>query len=636
MSDTSTPQQRVQNPPQERPLVVFDGDCGYCRRWVARGRGLLGDRVDFAPSQSVAADFPEISAEAFEQGIQFIDVEGRVWKNAEAAFRALALRPGWAWPLGAYQRIPGVAPVTEACYRVVASHRMIFSRVERWLIGTGTAPLTYGLTRWLFLRALALVYLIAFLSFWVQAEALVGSNGILPMSETLERVRDVTGFNFPTLFWLNSSDACLHAVCAAGVVGSILVFAGIFAPASLLMLWILYLSLCTVGHAFMGFQWDNLLLEVGFLAIFFAPWQLRMSPAREASPSPVLLWLFRLLSFKLMWGSGLVKIASRDGTWWPDLTAMTFHYGTQPIPNPLSWFSHNMPYGFHRFETGATLFLELVIPFLIFAPRRLRRAGAAIMAGLQVLILITGNFACFNVLTLALLLLLLDDVVFPASWRRWWKNRQPSPRPAWIRWPRRLAVGGFALVYISISTTQIWGQFNGSLARYDHASSYSGSRPVIWTYQMIRPFRSINSYGLFARMTTTRPEIIVQGSNDGTEWHDYEFRYKPGDLHRRPPQIAPHQPRLDWQMWFAALGNLERPHSRYWFFQFLECLLEDSEEVLALLETNPFPDQPPRYVRALAYDYTFTDPATRADTGAWWARTNRRVICPPTSLKDNP
>jgi hypothetical protein len=404
----------------------------------------------------------------------------------------------------------------------------------------------------------------------------------------------------------------------------------------LALLWLLYLSLCTVGHAFMGYQWDNLLLEVGFLAIFFAPLQVRMSPAGESPPSRTVLWLLRLLAFKLMWGSGLVKIASRDTTWWPDLSAMSFHYETQPIPNPLAWFAHNLPHGFHRFETGATLFLELLLPCLLFAPRRVRRLGAVALASLQVLILLTGNYTFFNLLTLTLCLILLDDAAFPARLRRWWARHPPGRRATWFEAPRRLAVGLMAVVVLSISLTQIRGQFNACLARYGHASSSPGPLYAKWMSQLSRPFRTVNAYGLFARMTTTRPEIVVQGSDDGQVWHDYEFPYKPGDLHRRPRQVAPFQPRLDWQMWFAALDDLDNPHTRFWFYSFLQCLLEGSEEVLGRLETNPFPDHPPRYVRALVYTYTFTAPPTRAQTGAWWQRTDPRVFCPPVTLPPQP
>jgi len=319
------------------------------------------------------------------------------------------------------------------------------------------------------------------------------------------------------------------------------------------------------------------------------------------------IWMFRWLLFRLIFGSGLVKLASGDPTW-RNLTALSYHYETQPIPNPIAWYMYQLPLGFHKAETLITLIVELLIPFTIFMPRIVRFVGAAVIAGLQFVILITGNYAFFNCLTIFMCILLLDDhllyhVVQP-NWT-WLRGGIPRAFPSRI-WEWTVYTISLILLFMSLFVLPV----RIGLMRYV-------PRPVLSAMRVTAPFYMVNGYGLFAIMTTERPEIIIQGSNDGQTWKDYEFKYKPGDLHRPPPFVAPHQPRLDWQMWFAAL---EGPPSPRWFRNLLIHLLDGSPEVLALFKTNPFPDHPPRFVRALVYDYEFTDFATRQSTGQWWQR----------------
>jgi hypothetical protein len=360
---------------------------------------------------------------------------------------------------------------------------------------------------------------------------------------------------------------------------SAVLLTGRFSRVCLILLFVLYLSFSSAGQDFLSFQWDALLLETGFLAIFLGR-------------TPVVVWLFRWLVFRLYFLSGAVKLLSGDPTW-RNLTALNYHFHTQPLPVRLAWYADKLPEPVLHALTFLTLAIELGAPFLIFAPRRIRMFGASLMIGLQVLILLTGNYAFFNLLTIALCLFLFDD----QAWRR-----------PFVRSPRSARIGPaiLAAIIVTLGLVHMLETFNVPLPE-----------PLPTLTRVTAPFEIVNSYGLFAVMTTTRPDIIVEGSNDGQNWAAYEFRYKPGDMDRAPRWAAPHQPRLDWQMWFAALGNYR---SSPWFMGFALRLLQNSEPVLALLEKNPYSDFPPRYVRARVYEYTFTDWATRRATGAWWQR----------------
>jgi uncharacterized membrane protein YphA (DoxX/SURF4 family) len=382
---------------------------------------------------------------------------------------------------------------------------------------------------------------------------------------------------------------------------------------------LLYLSLSTLCREFLGFQWDNLLLETGLLAVFFAPAQLWPRRARATPPSRLVLWLLRLLMFKLMFQSGCVKLLSGDSLW-RDLTALTVHYETQPLPTWLGWYAHQLPLGFQKVSCALMFVIELLAPVLIFAPRRPRILAALLLALLQVAILLTGNYTFFNGLTLLLCVPLLDDFVLRRRRPQPTSEQPDSPPRAAPRW--RLAVTiPLATVIAAVTCLQM-------LAMFRVRSTLLA--PVAAVHRWLAPFRSVNSYGLFAVMTPARPEIIIEGSNDGVTWLPYEFKHKPGDLKRRPGFVAPHQPRLDWHMWFAALGRWqEHP----WFANFCRRLLEGSPEVLALLAHNPFPEGPPRHLRATVYDYRFTTLAERRTTGHWWQRENPRVYLPPVSRR---
>ena len=432
-------------------MFVYDGNCGFCVQWVERIRAAAGDRVAFAPSQEVGGRFPQISPEQFENAVQWIGPDGDVCSGAEAALRVLAFTgPAGKLLWWAYRRLPGFSACAEACYRLVARNRRTVSTATRWLWGQDLRRAGYRTSADLFLRALAVIYLIAFLSFWVQAHGLIGARGILPIHESV-RLAAERGhpLRFPTLFWFNQSDAFIHGLCGAG---TLLAIVAALVPASallFLMLWIGYLSIVTGGGPFLSFQWDVLLLEAGLLAVFLAPWKL--SPRHRAHEPPRLVaWLFRWLLFRFIFASGVVKLTSGDATW-RDLSALTYHYQTQPLPNPLAWYAHHLPESIHVVSVAAMFTIELAVPFFIFAPRRLRIAACALLAGLQLVIALTGNYTFFNLLAAALCLWLFDDASWPKRLRAPHPGADPGPPKL-----QRLAAVPLAVLIVTLSLVYLY------------------------------------------------------------------------------------------------------------------------------------------------------------------------------------
>ncbi len=583
-----------------KPLLIFDGRCGFCRIWIDYWRQLTGSKLDYAPSQEVGPQFPQIASEKFSQSVVLVQPDGEVTEGAQAVFLTLMFAPGRRWLLWAYQHIPGVAAASEAGYRFVAAHRSFFYQVTRFTFGRQISVLRYARTEWLFLRLLAAIYLIAFASLAVQINGLAGARGILPAGRYLAAVQQSFGAKgywlVPTIFWIAHTDTFLLAACIAGVAVSVVLMLGYLERLSLVCLYVLYLSLCAAGQDFLSFQWDILLLEAGFLAIFLGR-------------SKVVVLLFRWLLFRLMFLSGAVKLLSHDASW-RNLSAMSFHYMTQPLPTPLAWYMYQLPFGFQRFSTAMVFVVELCVPFLFFGPRMWRFFAGFAMLGLQALIFATGNYTFFNLLAMALCLFLFDDAALA---------KLRLPLRARMSRTHRAAVASIAVFVLLVSGIELWEML------------WSDSPEPNPITRAVAPFDAVNTYGLFAVMTTTRHEIIVQGSNDGVTWLDYKFPFKPGDLRAAPRWVAPYQPRLDWQMWFAALSNYRNAP---WFGNFMVRLLQGSPDVLALLASNPFPSAPPRFVRAELFDYSFTDVAERRATEDWWKRRPLGLYFPAISLAE--
>ena len=469
------------------------------------------------------------------------------------------------------------------------------------------------------MRALGATFFIAFASLWLQLEGLIGRRGISPAAEFLPWAYEQLGWSayarIPTLCWISASDGFLFGLCAAGVAVSLLVVGGVAPRWSLLALWALYLSLVAVGDVFLQYQWDSLLLETAFFSIFLA--SPRLWPNRPGRSSPVALWLLRWLLFRLMFLSGAVKLASGDAAW-RNLSALRFHYWTQPLPTWTSYYANLLPDSVQVASAVVMFAIELVVPLFIFGPRLARLFAAAAIAFLQVVIAVTGNYGFFNLLALLLCLLLVDDAAAVKILPRGFAAKVAARRSAVTgRRARQTAfvIAAAFFVLVSIAETRFWrppAPFDDVLA-------------------VLQPFRSINSYGLFAVMTTRRPEILVQGSDDGHSWHDYQFKWKPGDLKAAPRFAAPHQPRLDWQMWFAALGTCA---TNPWFIRFQERLLEGSPPVVRLLAADPFPRSPPRYIRSRVYDYRFATWSQHRSSGVFWERAPLGPYCPVLALQN--
>jgi hypothetical protein len=417
-------------------------------------------------------------------------------------------------------------------------------------------------------------------------QGLLGAHGILPFRQYLKAVKEALHgaayWNVPTLLWILPNDTAMKALCLTGCLWALIAVFGKWQRAAMAVCLVLWISLCSVGQDFYSFQWDILLSEAGLLAIF-------------ANAARVRIWLFRWLLFRLMFFSGMVKLLSGDATW-RGLTALTYHYYTQPLPTPLAWYMQQLPVWFQKATVGFLFMVELAVPFLFFAPRRLRHIAAWLTIALQILILLTGNYTFFNYLTIFLCVWLFIE---PDEHCR-------ASRPVTI---------GLAVVIGILSGLTCLQLFSIPLP--------PGGEAIM---RAADPLRIVNSYGLFAVMTTTREEIVVEGSQDGVNWQAYEFPFKPGNVYRPPPIVAPYQPRLDWQMWFAALGSYQ---NNRWFVNMILRLLQGEPSVLGLFSYNPFPKAPPKYVRAITYSYTFTHFGDRA----WWAREETGTYLPAVSLR---
>ena len=593
----------------QRPRLIYDGDCGFCFYWARYWEKLTGESVEYRPYQQVAAQYPAISEADFRRAVQYVAPDGRRASAAEASFLTLSHAHGKGFWLALYRYLPGFAAVSELAYGFVAAHRPALHRASLFFWGKNHEPPRYEFTSFLFLRLFGLITLSAFVSFAVQAQGLVGSRGILPLADLIDALARLGPQRFvlmPMVFWLDDSDVAIQAACWAGAGFSLMLVLNLLPRLSLVLIYALYLSLFYAGQTFMTFQWDTFLLETTIVALL-------MSFAPTTG-----VWLARWLLFRFMFMSGVVKLISGDPNWW-NLTALDYHFLTQPLPTPLAWYVASLPSGVLKVATGAVFVVELGLPFLIFCPRRLRLASAFGILLLQSCILLTGNYNWFNLQTMLLCLPLIDDAalrrVLPPRALEFLRARATGQAP---RRPVKVVVNAMALLMAFLGLVQMDLRFGGSPP--DAALTIDG-----W----FEPLHLVSSYGLFAVMTTSRDEIVIQGSNDGVEWRDYEFRYKPGDVMRRPPWNIPHQPRLDWQMWFAALDD---PQRLPWFSRFLARLLENEPSVTALLETNPFPDKPPTYVRAQFYDYTFAGTAEHA-AGRWWDRRLLGLYFPEAHLK---
>jgi len=478
---------------------------------------------------------------------------------------------------------------------------------------TKETAVKYGPASWrarlLVERGLALMYLVAFLVAARQFVPLLGSHGLLPAADFIAQVP----FRFaPSLFYLAHSDLAFRVAAGSGLVLAVTVLSGLASRGGTAvsaavwgLLWLLYLSFVNVGQVFYGFGWETLLLEAGLVAVFLG--------GRTTTPLVTTTWLLRWIAFRVMFGAGLIKL--RGDPCWRDLTCLDYYFETQPMPNPLSWYFHWLPASVHHAGVLLNHLVELVVPFLFFAPQPLAGIAGVATIVFQLVLIVSGNLSWLNWLTIVLACATLDD-----RWLGWLPVRVPL-----LAAPGRLFRGGaatFAVLVVALSISPVLNLLS--------------PRQVMNT--SFDPLHIVNTYGAFGSITRTRHEIVIEGTTDSapveqSTWLAYEFRGKPGDPARTPWQFAPYHLRLDWLMWFAAM---EEPIDEPWFGVLLRRLLEADPGVLSLLQHDPFDGRRPRFVRAEYYEYRFTTPVEHAASGRWWTRRRIGPYYPAVTLGAGP
>ena len=536
-----------------------------------------------------------------------------------------------------------------------------------WLFDARRGPRGRLVPRWIFLRALALIYFSAFYSLLFQIKGLIGPEGILPAEQYLAAVAQQLGlarfWYAPSLFWISASSAMLMAVTWIGLLAAIAAFFNLWPRLSFFICFLCFLSFVGASQVFSGYQSDGMLLEAGFLALFFAPPGLMPGWGASHAPTRASWFLLQWEWFRIYFESGMVKLASGDPQW-RNFTAMDEYYQNGPLPTWIGWYVEHLPHWFHALTVAGTLALELGIVFMLFFPRRVRLICFFIVTPWEIGVILTANYTFLNYLVLALGFLLLDDKFLlrfvPARFRPSEPEVTPEPRlepgddqpitlfaasnagaaaeetparetesqrpamqsrPVFYWWITRLSVTAFLLTWIAYDTTV---EMIAIPFRHVHLPV----QPIV----ALEPFRIANQYGLFAVMTRGRYEIEFQGSNDGVNWIAYQFRNKPQALDEAPRIYAPYQPRFDWNLWFASLGDWREneivPLTE-------ERLLLGDNDVLALFRGNPFPQLPPRYVRAVLWQYWFTSLDEKRSTGDWWRRELLGLYAPELTVTED-
>jgi lipase maturation factor 1 len=512
------------------------------------------------------------------------------------------------------------------------------TRTIDWLLGPEVSDEKHPghlWPRWIFLRALGVIYFSAFYSLLFQIRGMIGPHGILPAVDYLQAATALHGERFlyvPTVFWFGASDPALMAVCWLGLIASLLVAGNVWPRAGLLISFICFLSFVSVARDFAFYQSDYMLPEAGFVSLFFAPPGLRPGLGRAHPASRASLYLLRWEWFRIYFESGVAKMVSGDYSW-RHFTAMDDYYQNAPLPTWIGWYVGHLPHWFHAATVFYTLAIELVLAFMVFLPRPFQIACFCIVAPFEISIILTGNYAFLNYIVFFLGFLLLDDRlmerIVPARILRFIEGSsaevvvrgETASQGRSILAKARMAMAGvcFALVFYSTTAWLVWRLW---------PSAPLWPRPP----RIMEIFHLATGYGLFAVMTHERREIEFQGSLDGTTWTSYPFRYKPQDPGKAPGIYAPYQPRFEWNLWFASLGEWTQ-------YQFVlsteECLLQNQPDVLQLFARNPFPNGPPFRVRAVIYQYWFTDLKTKRETGMWWRRQALGDYAPPLERGSN-
>ena len=505
----------------------------------------------------------------------------------------------------------------------------IFTRVVNWFLGARPATADqpgHLWPRWIFLRGLGLIYFSAFYSLYFQIKGLIGPNGILPAVDYLQLVTaSLHGKRFwfaPSLLWFGAGNHALMALCWGGLIAAALAILNLWPRVSLALCFVFFLSFISVAQDFSSYQSDGMLLEAGFIALFFAPPGLRPALGSSNPPSRASLFLLQWEWFRIYFESGVGKLASGDVSW-RTLRAMDDYYQNGPLPTWIGWYVQHLPHWFHASATAYTLLTETLIVWMLFLPRRWRIACACIVTPFEISILLTANYTFLNYLVLLLGILLLDDRtmewLLPRRVQLFIARGQVNVTvdaasdqtgPS-FEWRKIMSAAGMLMSAVCLGL--IFYSATAQLLFKLAPSVPIPEAPVRW----LDPFRIANRYGLFEVMTHERYEIEFQGSNDGKNWIAYPFRYKPQAIDRAPGIYAPYQPRFEWNLWFASLGSWREYRFVVWTE---ERLLKNDPDVLALFTENPFAEAPPKQVRAVIYQYWFTDLKTKHATGNWWRR----------------
>jgi len=620
--------------PPFRARLLWDGECWFCKLCAERLEAWVtdetGTHVEVVPYQKARDRFPTVPLEAFENSVQLFlpDPSGGEeplrLEKAKAVFEVMAHAGAthpWIRLFGRslsflHAHVPLFGLISDRAYSAVAANRPVFSKLSALLFGESFAPSTYRFSDFILRKGLFLVFLISFLSLQVQWRALFAEGGIAPVQELLGQLARIAGGadeawrSLPSVFLITgASDPALQTVLGLGLLAA---GAGLMLPLRVPAVWervalgittVVYLSWVNLGQPFFQFQWDALLLECGWLALF-----LPMARARGDGRWSVLV--FQLLLFKLVFLSGWVKLRGGDAAW-VDLKALLYHFETQPLPTPIGVRMHDWSEPLLKALCAVTLVVELAVPFLIFSPRRTRALAFLILSSLQLAFALTGNFGFFNLLSLLLGVSLVDD----RTWRSW------LPRFAVLRTvpllpvARRPRLSAMRVAQLSAGAALAMLVVTPLLLR----TGLTESAVLSGAHAGLDGLHISNPYGLFSRMTTERRELVFEGTVDGKTWKEYQPRYRPGAVERAPGWVAPHQPRFDWQLWFAVLGQYSDPQNR-WVGMTLKRLLEGNPEVLALFGENPFPEGAPRQVRISVYRYRLAGARERAEKSVTWTR----------------
>ena len=520
--------------------MVWDGECQFCRLCADRFKSLANDNIEFIPFQDLPNKYPNAPDLDYKNSVVFF-MNNQTYTGAAAVF-SFYHTIGKKWPMRLYDRFKIFSKISEMFYRFIANNRKFFRLVGNAFWGSNFLPDTYKISGWIYGRLLGLVGLIAFFSFWIQSDLLIGSGGIVPFQSDLKQVEgfitttstDISKwFARPTILWFSQTDLWLNMVLCAGTIACILLLIGFVPHISIAISWACYLSVSSVSAPFLNFQWDILLLEAYLLSVFFVPWKIYDDRKNIYSPSPLGKWLLWLLIIKLMFESGLVKFTffAPDGSnTWKDLTALNYHYWTQPIPSWISWYIDKLPDFIDKIALGFTYWCELIIPFMIFLPRRMRRIAFFSLIIFQALIIMTGNYGFFNLLTIVICVTLIDDQLIEGFSSKWLVASSEINSVKNLTEKIKISSGVFILgCFIFTTIFFIKRDLIGSKANQNNFKISSFGRTLTQTAQVSR---SMNAYGLFRVMTVTRPEIYIEVLSSDSIWSPVAF---------------------DWQIWFEAL-----------------------------------------------------------------------------------